>query len=185
MKTFLPSLRLLAGLTLLTGGLYPLAVWAVGQAFFRHAAEGSLLEIQGHLVGSALLAQKTSDPRYFSPRPSAGDYATVASGASNLAWTSAKLRTAVEANAQQFREVNQLPVTTVLPPDVTTTSGSGLDPDLSPDAVRCQIPRIAKARGVAPEKISTLVDASIETSLFGPARVNVLKLNLKLDEQIR
>ena len=182
MKTFIQSLRLLAGLTLLTGGLYPLAVWAVGQAFFRHAAEGSLLENRGHVVGSALLAQKISDPRYVSSRPSAGDYATVASGASNLAWTSAKLRTTLDANAQQFRNINQLPITTALPLDVTTSSGSGLDPDLSPTAVRLQIPRIAKTRGVAPEKILALVDASIETSPFGPARVNVLKLNLKLDE---
>ena len=100
MKTFWSSLRLLAALTVLTGVLYPLAVWAAGQVFFRHAAEGSMLSRHGTVVGSALLAQKTTDPRYFWPRPSAGDYATVASGASNLAWTSATLaKTVAERRA--------------------------------------------------------------------------------------
>ncbi len=182
MKTFLQSLRLLAGLTLLCGGLYPLAVWAVGQLFFHHAAEGSVLTQDDHVVGSALLAQKTTDPRYFSPRPSAGDYATVASGASNLAWTSAKLRDAVAANEKDFRTQNQLTEATPIPADLTTTSGSGLDPDLSPEAVRLQIPRVASARHLAPEKISALINRRIETSLFGPTRINVLQLNLLLDQ---
>lgn len=182
MKTFLQSFRLLVVLTLLTGGLYPLAVWAFGHVFFQHTAEGSLLEQRGNLVGSALLSQKTTDPRYFSPRPSAGDFATVASGASNLAWTNAKFRDASVANAQHFREQNEVDGNTALPHDISTTSGSGLDPDLSPAAVRLQIARIARSRNLTPEKIFALVDKSIETSLFGPARINVLKLNLALDE---
>ena len=90
MKTFLQSLRVLTVLTVLTGLLYPLAVWGVGRLAFREAAEGSLLRRGGRVVGSGLLAQKTTDPRHFWPRPSAGDYATVASGTSNQAWTSAR-----------------------------------------------------------------------------------------------
>ncbi len=182
MKTFFHSFRLLIGLTFLTGGLYPLAVWSVGHIFFRHEAEGSLLKRAGKIVGSSLLAQKTTNARYISSRPSAGDFATVPSGSSNLAWTNAKLPETIAANERAFREQNQIAAATPLPPDVGTASGSGLDPDFSPAAVRLQIARVAKARGIAGEKISALVNRSIETSHLGPDHINVLKLNLALDQ---
>src|SRR5687767_10294082 len=109
MNTVLSSLRILAVLTVLTGLAYPLAVWTVGRVFFRDSAEGSLLRHDAHVVGSALLAQKTNDPRYFSPRPSAADYATVASGASNQAWTSAKLAAALAERRAPYGDAANLP----------------------------------------------------------------------------
>ena len=178
MKTFLQSLRLLAVLTGLTGLLYPLAVWAAGHVFFRQAAEGSLLLRAGKPVGSALLAQKTTDPRYFWPRPSAGDYATVASGASNLAWTSAKLTASVAERRAAFGEAADLPA------DLLTNSGSGLDPDLSPEAVLAQLPRVGRARQLDKNQQRVLADLVARLTEGGhltPVRVNVLKLNLALD----
>jgi len=181
MKIFLPSLRLLLALTVLTGIVYPLAVWAVGQACYRDRAEGSLVTRGDKLVGSALLAQKTTGEKYFWPRPSAADFATVASGASNLAWTSAKLADGIEQNAKAFRAANHLAPDAPLPADLVTASGSGLDPEISADAARLQIARVAAARGLDAQKISVVVDRAVEAGLFGPPRVNVLRLNLALD----
>lgn len=178
MKTCLQSLRLLLGLTLLTGLLYPLAVWAVGRTFFRAAAEGSLLTREGHLIGSALLAQKTTDPRYFWPRPSAGDYATVASGASNLAWSSARLSTAVAERRNAWGGGSEVPV------DLLTASGSGLDPDLSPAAIQAQVSRVIAARHLTAAQEAALHDLIArltEGGQLSPARINVLRLNLALD----
>ena len=178
MKTFFTSLRVLVVLTILTGLLYPLAVWAVGRVFFREAAEGSLLRRDGHVIGSALLAQKTADPRYFSSRPSAGDYATVASGASNQAWTSAKLATSVAERRAALGSA------TDLPSDLLTTSGSGLDPDLSLAAIRAQIGGIVTARKLTLNQQHTLDELVASETIGGqlsPVRVNVLRLNLALD----
>ncbi|MBX3737864.1 MAG: potassium-transporting ATPase subunit KdpC [Candidatus Didemnitutus sp.] len=180
MKTTLSALRLLIALTLLAGLLYPLAVWAIGRAFFRDAAEGSLVRRDGRLVGSALLAQKTTDPRYFWPRPSAGDYATVASGASNQAWTSAALAKSIAERRTAFAPLD----ITGVPADLLTASGSGLDPDLSPAAVRFQIDRVASARHLTPAQRNALVELvarHTEGGQLSPARVNVLRLNLALD----
>lgn len=178
MKTVLCSLRLLAVLTVLTGLLYPLAVWAVGRAVFRDAAEGSLLVRDGHLVGSCLLAQKTNDPRYFRPRPSAGDYATVASGASNLAWSSAKLAAAIAERREDHGGGD-------IPADLLTASGSGLDPHLGPAAVAVQADRVSAARKLTPAQrhaLDELIAGQVEGGQFGPARINVLLLNLALDK---
>jgi K+-transporting ATPase ATPase C chain len=178
MKTFLSSLRVLTALTILTGLLYPLAVWAVGRAFFRAAAEGSLLTRNGHVVGSALLAQKNDDPRYFSARPSAGDYATVASGASNLAWSSAKLAASVAEHRAALGSA------TDLSSDLLTSSGSGLDPDLSVAAIRAQTGRVASARQLSPAQqhaLDELIAAQTIGGQLSPARLNVLRLNLALD----
>lgn len=176
MKTLLQSIRLLVVMTVLTGLIYPLLVWAVGQAGFREQAEGSLVWRDGRVVGSALLAQKTTDPRYFWPRPSAGDYATVASGASNLAWTSAKLRDAVEIQRKTFGPE--------APADLLAASGSGLDPDLSPVAIRAQRTRVADARKLTPLQrvaLDELIARSTRGGHLAPARINVLRLNLELD----
>lgn len=176
MKTTLSSLRLLLLLTLLLGGVYPLAVWAVARVAWRDAAEGSLVRRDGRIVGSALLAQKTTDPKYFWPRPSAGDYATVASGASNQAWTNSKL---VAAVAERRAALG-----TAAPADLLTTSGSGLDPDISPEAAQAQVGRIAATRRLTSNQRHALDELIARRAVGGqisPPRVNVLLLNLDLD----
>jgi potassium-transporting ATPase KdpC subunit len=178
MKTLLCSLRLLVSLTLLTGVLYPLAVWGVGQLAFRDRAGGSLVVRDGRVVGSALLAQKTTDSRYFFPRPSAGDYATVAPGASNLAWTSSQLAAAIAERRTGLGGAAGLPA------DLLTASGSGLDPDLSPAAIRLQAARVAAARQLTPAQqhaLDGLIARQVEGGQLGPDRINVLRLNLALD----
>jgi K+-transporting ATPase ATPase C chain len=185
--TFFSAIRLLAVLTLVTGALYPLTVWAIGHAFFRESAEGSLLTHHGRLVGSALLSQKTTQPRYFQPRPSAGDYATVASGASNQAWTSAKLAASVGTASDDFLSVNQLPSSTALPSDAITASGGGLDPHISLENARLQLPRVARARNLTTTqfaRLEALLTTHTEGGHFTPARVNVLRLNLALDANL-
>ncbi len=177
MKTFLTSLRVLFVLTLLTGGLYPLAVWAIGQAAFKHQAEGSVILRDGKTVGSELLAQKFVNERYFWSRPSAGDFATVASGASNQAWTSARLAADVAARRAAF------PAGASVPADLLTASGSGLDPHLGPASVRLQIERVARARHLAPGQLDALVGRLTESGgVLGGDRINILLLNLALDE---
>jgi K+-transporting ATPase ATPase C chain len=187
MKTFFSAIRLLAVLTLVTGALYPLAVWATGRVFFREAAEGSPLTHDNRIVGSSLLAQKNPAPRYFQPRPSAGDYATVASGASNQAWTSAKLAASTQTAATDFRAFNQLASSTGLPSDAVTTSGGGLDPHISLDNARLQLPRVARARSLTTAQLislESLLTTHTEGGRFTPARVNVLRLNLALDNTL-
>lgn len=178
MKTFLQSLRLLAALTVLTGLLYPLAVWACGRAFFPHTAEGSLLLRDGRPAGSALLAQKNADARYFQPRPSAGDHATVASGAGNQAWTSAKLAASRAERRAAWGGGAEVPA------DLLTASGSGLDPHLSLAAVRAQIARVAESRQLSAAQrveLDSLITRLTEGGTLSPTRINVLQLNLALD----
>ena len=174
MKTFLQSFRLLVVLTVLLGGLYPALVWALGQGLFARQANGSLVtDASGRVVGSALLAQKTEDARYFHPRPSAADYATVASGASSLPWTSAKLRDRIHAADAAG-----------LPAALATTSGSGLDPHLPMEAALAQLDRVAAARGwdgAVRARAEAWIAAHREGGSIGPAYVNVLRLNLALD----
>jgi K+-transporting ATPase ATPase C chain len=177
MKTALQSLRIYIVLTLLTGIIYPLAMTGVAQLLFPRQANGSRLVENGKLLGSDLLAQKFDSPRYFWPRPSAADYATIASGASNKGPTSADLKKAIEERRAKFGAD--------APVDLLTASGSGLDPHISPEAARLQTPRIAAARNISIEKISALLDQTIEgpqLGFLGEPRVNVLKLNLALDQ---
>ena len=174
MKTFLQSLRLLAALTVLTGLIYPALVWAFGQVFFPFQANGSLVVREGRVIGSELLAQGTDAPRHVHPRPSAAGYATVASGASNLPWTSAKLHARLADSAAAG-----------IPAELATTSGSGLDPHLPPAAALAQLDRVAVARGWdAPtrERATTWIAEHAEGGQLGPVYVNVLRLNLALDE---
>jgi K+-transporting ATPase ATPase C chain len=172
----------------LTGVLYPLAVTGVGQLLFSHEANGSLVtDERGQVVGSALIGQGFGQPGYFQPRPSAAGngYDATASSGSNLGPTSQKLRDRAVADAERLHRENpdaQGPV----PAELVTTSASGLDPHLSPEAVRWQVPRVAKARGVAPERVLAVVDTFVEGRTFGvlgEPRVNVLSLNLALDLQ--
>lgn len=178
MKTLLQSVRLLLVLTLLTGALYPLVVWAIGRVAFRDRAEGSLVLRDGKAVGSRLLAQKTTAESYFWPRPSAADFATVASGASNAAWTSAKLATSIEERRKALGGG-------AVPAELLTASGSGLDPELSPAAARWQIARVAAARQLPAARIEELIARLTIGGGLAPERVNVLALNLALDELAR
>ena len=183
-KLILQALRLTIVFTVLTGLLYPLAVTALAQLAFKHQANGSLLERDGKCVGSGLLVQQFTGEKYFWPRPSAGSYATVPSGASNFGPTSAALQSNVVANIKVFRDGNKLAADAPVPADMVFTSGSGLDPHISPEAARLQIARVAAARTAAVARVSALVESLVEPpqyGIFGEPRVNVLKLNLALD----
>jgi K+-transporting ATPase ATPase C chain len=186
MKLIIQSIRITVVFTILTGLAYPLIITGLAQLAFRDKANGSLVRRDGKVVGSELLAQKFQSPRYFWPRPSADDYATVPSGASNLGPTSAALRSNVTANAAAIRAANKLPADARIPSDLLFASGSGLDPHISPDAARLQVARVAAARNVSEDSIKALVEKFVEPPQFGflgEPRVNVLLLNLALDQR--
>jgi len=181
---FSQSLRLTLVYTVLVGLAYPLFVTGVVQLAFHRQANGSLVRRNGQVVGSELLAQKFENARYFRPRPSACDYATVPSGASNLGPTSEALRSNVAARVAAFRVGNQLPANAVIPGDMVFASGSGLDPHISPEAARLQVVRVAATRGLAAAQVEALVTTHTEppqAGFLGEPRVNVLLLNLALD----
>lgn len=178
MKNLFLSLRLLFLLGIITGLLYPAAVLLCSRVLYPWQAEGSLLLRDGKVVGSLLLAQKSKSPKYFAARPSACDYATLPSGAGNGAWTSAALEKAITERRAAY------PAGTPLSSDLLTCSASGLDPELSPEAVLLQAEGVARARGFDAERgraLLALIHQSVEGSQLSPKRVNILALNLKLD----
>lgn len=185
-KEIRPALVSLLGLTLLTGVAYPLAVTGLSQALFPHQANGSVLVKDGKAVGSALIGQSFSDPKYFWGRPSATGpmpYNAAASSGSNLGPTNPALLEAVRGRVQTLREAdpgNMAPV----PVDLVTASASGLDPHISPAAARYQVARVAHARGLEESVVARQVARFTEERQFGfmgEPRVNVLRLNLALD----
>jgi K+-transporting ATPase KdpC subunit len=171
-------------LTVLTGVIYPLAVTGLAQALFRHQANGSLISDNGQVIGSELIGQPFSDPRYFWGRLSAAEYDAAASSGSNYGPTNPALLEAIQARIDALRAVdpdNEEPI----PVDLVTASGSGLDPHISIAAAQYQMPRVARYRGLSEGQVSALVDRFTEGRQFGflgESRVNVLKLNLALDE---
>jgi K+-transporting ATPase ATPase C chain len=182
----LAPLRISIVLLLICGGLYPALVTFVGGVAFPYQAGGSIITGKdGNPVGSELIAQAFDTDTYFHPRPSAAGadgYDATASGGSNLAPTNQKLIDRVTTDAASLRQEN--PGLTVLPADLLTTSGSGLDPDISPAAAMAQVPRVARARAVSEQRVTELINTHItppDLGIFGVARVNVLKLNLALD----
>ena len=175
-------------LTVLTGLIYPGLVTALSQGFFKHEANGSLVLRNGQVLGSELIGQNFKRPEYFHPRPSyagANGYDASNSGASNLGPTSQKLISRIRAAIEAFQKENP-DFHGPIPADLLTSSGSGLDPHLSPASAAAQAPRIARLRGVARTEIESLVLSHIQhpdLGLLGDHRVNVLLLNIALDER--
>jgi len=178
------ALRFFSVLTLLTGILYPLAVTGIGQALFAWRAGGSLVRVDGRVAGSELLAQKFNAPRYFWPRPSSVDYATLPSGGSNQGWNSAQLKKAL---AERRANLEPSDRTATIPGDLLFASASGLDPHISPASASYQLDRVATARGFDAERrqrLLALIGQKTEAPVWGflgQPRINVLQLNLALD----
>jgi K+-transporting ATPase ATPase C chain len=187
------ALKMTAVLLVVLCGVYPAAVWGVGQVAFKHQADGSLTTSGGKVVGSSLIGQSFSDnagnpiPRYFQPRPSAAGngYDPTASGGSNLGPSSAKLWDEVKTRVIAYRSLNGLPADAAVPVDAVTASGSGLDPDISIANAMLQAPRVAKDRGLTVAAVEALVRAHTDGrpwGVLGEKTVNVLDLNLALDK---
>jgi K+-transporting ATPase ATPase C chain len=190
-----PAIILLILLTLITGLAYPLAMTAIAGVIFPKQAEGSLIEKDGKVIGSALIGQEFKDDKYFHGRPSAtlapdpadstktvsAPYNAANSGGSNLGPTSKALADRVKEDVEKLKAENP---SASVPADLVTTSASGLDPDISPEAALFQVPRVAKVRKMPEEAVRQLVVANTQgrtAGLLGEPRVNVLALNLALD----
>ena len=185
-QQLLPGLRMTLVMTVLTGLIYPLAVTGLSQGLFPGKANGSLITVNGYVIGSELIGQNFTRPEYFQPRPSAAGndgYDATASGGSNLGPTNKKLIDRVQASVDKFHKDNP-DYQGAIPADLLTTSGSGLDPHISPASADAQVERVAKARGASADQLRTLIAAHTEgrdLGFLGEPRVNVLLLNLDLD----
>ena len=190
-----PAIVLLLVLTAITGLAYPLAMTGIAGAIFPAKAQGSLIEKDGKVIGSALIGQEFKDDKYFHGRPSAtlapdpddstktvpAPYNAANSGGSNLGPTSKALADRLKEDVDKLKAENP---NAAVPVDLVTTSASGLDPDISPEAAQFQVPRVAKARNMPEDQLKQLVTSNTEgrwLGLLGEPRVNVLALNLALD----
>ena len=175
-----PALAMLVAMILLTGLAYPLAMTGLARAVAPGLSQGSLVERDGRIVGSALVGQQFAGPGYLHPRPSAVDYATMPSGASNLGPTSAQLKEQVAGRRTAYEAQNGASA----PADAVTASASGLDPDISPENALAQAARIAGARGIDAAIVQQIIRQHVTRplwGLYGQSRVNVLRTNLALD----
>jgi potassium-transporting ATPase KdpC subunit len=190
-----PAIILVVALTIITGLIYPFAMTGIAGAIFPYRAQGSLLERDGKVVGSELIGQEFTSEKYFHGRPSAtvapdpadstktvaAPYNAANSGGSNLGPTNKALVERVQGDVDKLKQENP---SAPVPIDLVTTSGGGLDPDISPAAALFQVPRVAKARNLPEDRVRQLVDEQVEgrtLGLLGEPRVNVLALNLALD----
>ncbi|NYH87810.1 potassium-transporting ATPase subunit KdpC [Actinopolymorpha rutila] len=182
-----PAIRVLLVLTVITGVLYPLAVWGVGQVAFRDQAAGSLIHRDGQVVGSRLIGQEFTGPRWFHSRPSATGatpYDAMNSYGSNLGPTNPELVKLVRERRAQVAKENGVALSAV-PPDAVTASGSGLDPHISPAYARVQLSRVARANQLTPSQVARLVDENTDRpslGFLGEPGVNVVGVNLALRE---
>ena len=187
MKTFKTALMATAVLTVLTGIVYPIAVWCIAQTIFPSQASGSLIVAGNKVVGSSLIGQNFSSPRYFQSRPSAaGDkgYDAAGSSGSNLGPTNKALIDAVKLRLKNVVESNPGTDAHQVPIDLVTASGSGLDPEISPASADLQVARVAHARGLSEDRVRQLIAENTRpraAGIFGEPGVNVLLLNLALD----
>ncbi len=192
-----PAIVMIILLTVITGFAYPLGMTGLAQLIFPHQANGSLIEKDGKVIGSELIGQNFADARYFHGRPSAttdtdpndptktvpAPYNASNSGGANAGPTSKSLIDRVTQDADKLKAENP---SAPIPVDLVTTSASGLDPDISPAAAYFQIPRVAQARGIPEDWLRGIVNQSIEgrsLGILGERRVNVLKLNMRLDAE--
>jgi len=187
MRQIAPAFRMMLLMTVLTGLIYPGVVTAICQILFPSQANGSLVKVDGNVVGSELIGQNFTKPQYFQPRPSAAGngYDPTASGGSNYGPTNQHLIDRVKASVTQFRKDNP-DYTGPIPADLVTASASGLDPEISLASALAQAGRVAKARGIALRQVEQLITSHAEgrdLGILGEPRVNVLMLNLDLDRQ--
>src|SRR5512141_2087898 len=189
MKTFVIAIRATIVTLVLTGLLYPCVMTGLAQVLFPWRANGSLVtDEKGQVVGSELIAQGFANPAYLQPRPSAAGekgYDPTSSGGSNLGTTSEKLRDRVASDLKRLKAENP-DAAGAVPVELITTSGSGLDPHVSPQGALWQLPRVAKSRGISLERVKAVIDENVEGRTFGilgEPRVNVLLVNLALDRQ--
>jgi potassium-transporting ATPase KdpC subunit len=183
-----PGFRLTLVFTILTGLLYPAVMTGISQLVFPRQANGSLITVNGKVIGSSRIAQSFTRPEYFHPRPSAAgaSYDAGASAGSNLGPTSQKLMDRIKTSAEEFRKENP-EFSGNIPADILTTSSSGLDPHISPASAAAQAARVAKARGTSVDQVEQLIAESTEGAdlgFLGEPGVNVVMLNVALDQRL-